>query len=74
MKRNLLSIAGILAAALLASALFGADTEINLVQQSDFKPVMMHGKPTAAFGSPLFLPANAGAKTSPPGSVRRRAV
>ena len=35
-------------------SLFGADTEINLVQQTDFAPVIMHGRETGAFGWYLF--------------------
>ena len=51
MKPLLLFRSGFFAAALLAAAAApGADTEINLVQQSDFKPVIMHGRPSAAFG------------------------
>ena len=51
MKHQLLSHLAIFAAALVAAfAAPGAEAEINLVQQSDFKPVIMHGKPTAAFG------------------------
>ena len=48
MKRLLLAPA--LLAAALTLPLSGADTEINLVPQGAFKPVMMHGKPSAAFG------------------------
>ena len=33
-----------------AFAASGADTEINLVPHGEFKPVVMHGKPSAAFG------------------------
>ena len=50
MKRLLLAPALLAAVCAATLALFGADTEINLVQQGDFKPVIMHGKPTAAFG------------------------
>ena len=41
------AFAAVFAAAL---GLAGADAEVNLVQQSTFKPVIMHGKPSAAFG------------------------
>jgi len=51
MKSTLARMAGALAAVFAtALPLAGADTEINLVQQADFKPVVMHGRPTAAFG------------------------
>ena len=52
MKKTLFATLGI-AAALLSPLFAGADipdTEINLVQQGDFKPVIMHGRPSAAFG------------------------
>ena len=49
MKQKLLLLAGLTAMAF-APTLSGADTEINLVQQADFKPVVMHGRSTGAFG------------------------
>ena len=45
-------IAGV--AALIAPILSGADTPVDLVQQSVFKPVVMHGRPSAAYGWYLF--------------------
>ena len=48
-------LAAVFSAALFAAAAApGADTPINLVQQADFKPVVMHGKPSAAFGWYFF--------------------
>ena len=40
----------VLAALFAVFAATAADTPINLVQQSDFKPVVMHGRETGAFG------------------------
>ncbi|MBP5532011.1 MAG: DUF4838 domain-containing protein, partial [Lentisphaeria bacterium] len=50
MKKTCVLAAVFSAALFAAAAAPGADTPINLVQQADFKPVVMHGRPTGAFG------------------------